>query len=58
LETKAEVALSGMEPEMDVDMMEPRGTKRPIEEPEASRKPRKIKVSLANRFLRVVRLTS
>ncbi|KAL3495228.1 hypothetical protein BJX62DRAFT_7200 [Aspergillus germanicus] len=32
-----------MEPEMDVDMMEPRGTKRRIEEPEASRKPRKIR---------------
>jgi hypothetical protein len=35
---------------MDVDMMEPRGTKRPIEESEASCKPRKIRVSQINKF--------
>ncbi|KAL2821637.1 DNA mismatch repair protein Mlh1 [Aspergillus granulosus] len=32
-----------MEPEMDVDMAEPRGTKRPIEEQDAPHKPRKIR---------------
>ncbi|KAL5341588.1 hypothetical protein BJX70DRAFT_358366 [Aspergillus crustosus] len=32
-----------MEPEMDVDIPEPRGTKRPIEEPESPPKPRKIR---------------
>jgi hypothetical protein len=34
-----------MEPEMDVDIPEPRGTKRPIEEPESPPKPRKIRVN-------------
>lgn len=39
------IIFSTMEPEMDVDIPESRGTKRPIDDTEGAHKPKKIRVS-------------